>query len=84
MLVLSRKKDQIVDIPGVGTVMVIEIRGDKVRLGFDLDPEFKIYRREVWLAIQRQDAAAGSETGAVVEIELLEGAADEEAAEVSH
>ena len=71
MLVLSRKKNEVVDIPGVGSLMIVEIRGDKVRLGFDFDPSTKIYRREVWREIQKQNAAA-------------EGAADEEAAEVSH
>jgi len=72
MLVLSRKKNQIVDIPGIGSLMIVEIRGDKVRLGFDFEPGTRIYRREVWLEIQKQNAAAA------------EGAADEEAAEVSH
>ena len=71
MLVLSRKKNEVVDIPGVGSLMIVEIRGDKVRLGFDFDPSTKIYRREVWREIQKQNAAA-------------EGTADEEAAEVSH
>lgn len=78
MLVLSRKKDESIDIPGVGSLMVVEIRGDKVRLGFSFASEFKIYRREVWRAIQ----AAAADSG--VEVEMVERGRDEETAEVSH
>lgn len=55
MLVLSRKKDeQIVITTPSGeliTMMVIEVRGDKARLGFDALPGVKIHRREVFESI---------------------------------
>ena len=56
MLVLSRKVDEDVIIDDRITVRVIEIRGDKVRLGFDAPSGIPIHRREVWLAIQREKA----------------------------
>lgn len=59
MLVLSRKRDEKVLIGGgLVTVTVVEIRGDKVRLGFDGPREMPIHREEV----QRQvDAKASLE-----------------------
>ena len=59
MLVLSRKKDEKIIIGDNITVMVIEIRGDKVRLGIDAPPEVPIHRQEVYEALQ-QEAAANS------------------------
>lgn len=54
MLVLSRKKDEAVFINGTYVVRVLEIRGDKVRLGFDFPPEFRVHREEVELQIQNE------------------------------
>ena len=56
MLVLSRKKDEKIVIGDNITIMVIEIRGDKVRLGVDAPKEVPVHRREVYDAIQRGDA----------------------------
>lgn len=52
MLVLSRKKSESIIIDERITVMVIEIRGDKVRLGIEAPREVGVYREEVWAAIQ--------------------------------
>lgn len=60
MLVLSRKKDEKIIIGDNITVMVIEIRGDKVRLGIDAPKEVSVHRQEVYEAIQREAAANGS------------------------
>jgi carbon storage regulator len=54
MLVLSRKKDEKIIIGDRITVMVIEIRGDKVRLGIDAPKEVTVHRQEVYEAIQRE------------------------------
>lgn len=51
MLVLSRKRDEeiVIDHPsGLITVRVMEIRGDKARIGFSAPKEVAIHRREVW------------------------------------
>lgn len=54
MLVLSRKTNESILI-GEGAdlceVVVVEIRGDKVRLGLKARPEIPIHRSEVWSAI---------------------------------
>ena len=57
MLVLSRKKDEKIIIGDNITVMVIEIRGDKVRLGIDAPKEVSVHRQEVYEAIQRESQA---------------------------
>jgi carbon storage regulator len=55
MLVLSRKKDESVVIGDDVTVRVLEIRGDKVRLGFEAPEDVPVHRLEVWEAIQREN-----------------------------
>jgi carbon storage regulator len=47
MLVLSRKRDQKIIINGNITVTVIEIRGDKVRIGIDAPKEISVNRDEI-------------------------------------
>ncbi len=47
MLVLSRKSDEQIIIGGNITVTVLEIRGGKVRLGFDAPKEIPIHRAEI-------------------------------------
>lgn len=51
MLVLSRKKNESIIIDGKITVTVIEVRGDKVRLGIEAPKEITVHRREVHEAI---------------------------------
>ena len=54
MLVLSRKKNECIIICDNITVTVIEIRGDKVRLGIEAPKDVTVHRREVYEAIQNQ------------------------------
>jgi len=53
MLVLSRKKDECIVINNDITIVVVEIRGDKVRLGVEAPKEVPVHRREVFDAIAR-------------------------------
>ena len=53
MLVLSRKKDESIVINNDITIVVVEIRGDKVRLGVEAPKEVPVHRREVYEAIAR-------------------------------
>jgi carbon storage regulator len=53
MLVLSRKKDERIVINNDITIVVVEIRGDKVRLGVEAPKEVPVHRREVYEAISR-------------------------------
>ncbi len=64
MLVLSRKKNESIVINNDITIVVVEIRGDKVRLGVEAPKEVPVHRREVYDAIRRNEAeaeAAGAE-----------------------
>ena len=54
MLVLSRKKNESIIINDNITVTVIEIRGDKVRLGIEAPKEIPIHRSEVHAAIHAE------------------------------
>lgn len=58
MLVLSRKKNESIVINNDITIVVVEIRGDKVRLGVEAPKEVPVHRREVYDAIKRNEAAA--------------------------
>lgn len=54
MLVLSRKVDEVVVIGGNIRVMIVEIRGDKVRLGIEAPRDVTVHRLEVAEAIERE------------------------------
>lgn len=63
MLVLSRKKNESIVINDDITIVVIEIRGDKVRLGVEAPKEVPVHRREVFDAIRRHEEAVKEITG---------------------
>jgi len=63
MLVLSRKKNESIVINNDITIVVVEIRGDKVRLGVDAPKEVPVHRREVYEAIKRNEAAHAGQAG---------------------
>jgi carbon storage regulator len=62
MLVLSRKRDERIVIGGNIVITVIEVRGDKVRLGIEAPVDVPVHRQEVYDAIQRDSAASQSDT----------------------
>ncbi|HCC59600.1 MAG: carbon storage regulator [Candidatus Staskawiczbacteria bacterium RIFOXYC1_FULL_37_43] len=64
MLVLSRKKNESIVINDDITIVVIEIRGDKVRLGVEAPKEMPVHRREVFDAIRRNEAMAAKQAPA--------------------
>jgi carbon storage regulator len=77
MLVLSRKKDECIVINNDITIVVVEIRGDKVRLGVEAPKEVPVHRKEVYEAIVRDDggaAALSAVEGPSAAIEVSEGA----------
>lgn len=53
MLVLSRKKNETIRITDLITVVVVEIRGDKVRLGVEAPRDVSVHRGEIYDLIQR-------------------------------
>ena len=58
MLVLSRQRDETIMIGDDIEVTVVDIRGDKVRLGITAPKEISVHRKEVYDAIKRENRAA--------------------------
>ncbi len=58
MLVLSRQRDETIMIGDNIEVTVVDIRGDKVRLGINAPREISVHRKEVYDAIRRENRAA--------------------------
>lgn len=54
MLVLSRKKDEMITIGDDVTVKVVQIRGDKVRIGITAPVHIPVHRQEVYDVIQAE------------------------------
>lgn len=52
MLVLSRKKNESIVINNNITIVVVEVRGDKVRLGIEAPKDIPVHRKEIYNAIQ--------------------------------
>jgi carbon storage regulator len=53
MLVLSRKKDEKIVIGDSIRITIVEVRGDKVRIGIDAPKDVTVHRQEVWLEIKK-------------------------------
>ena len=51
MLVLSRKRDEKIHVGHGVVIQVIDIRGDKVRLGIEADKSVPVHRGEIYEAI---------------------------------
>jgi len=60
MLILSRKKDQVIRVGEDIEIMVVEIRGDKVRLGIKADRHIPVDREEIWAKKYSAKASAGA------------------------
>lgn len=63
MLVLSRKKNESIVINDNIRVVIVEIRGDKVRLGVEAPPEVPVHRQEVFEAIKRHQEQSFKNSG---------------------
>jgi carbon storage regulator len=64
MLVLSRQRDESIIIGDNVVVTVVDIRGDKVRLGIEAPKEVPVHRQEVYDAIQRENMRAAGRASA--------------------
>jgi len=58
MLVLSRQRDESIMIGDNIVVTIVDIRGDKVRLGINAPTEIPVHRQEIYEAIQRENLRA--------------------------
>jgi len=74
MLVLSRKKNESIVINNDIIVTVVEIRGDKVRLGIVAPKEVPVHRQEVYEAIHGKEATEPAPAPVVVTNKPAEGA----------
>ena len=59
MLVLSRHKSEAIRIGDDVTIVVVEIRGDKVRLGIEAPKDMPVHRSEIHEALKRRREADG-------------------------
>ena len=55
MLALSRKKNEALVINNNIEVTVLEIKGDQVKIGITAPKEIPVYRKEVYLQIQKEN-----------------------------
>lgn len=62
MLVLSRYKDQSIYIGDDVVVTIVDVRGDRIRLGVEAPPNIPVHRHEIYEAIQRENAAVEAES----------------------
>jgi len=58
MLVLSRQRDESIIIGDNVVITIVDIRGDKVKLGIEAPREISVHRQEVYEAIQRENRQA--------------------------
>lgn len=58
MLILSRKTNEKIVIGDSITISIIEVRGDQVKIGVDAPRSVKVFRQEVFEAIQSENKAA--------------------------
>jgi carbon storage regulator len=58
MLVLSRQRDETIMIGDEIEITIVDIRGDKVRLGINAPRAVQVHRKEVYDAIKRENADA--------------------------
>jgi carbon storage regulator len=59
MLILSRKVDEVIMIGDDIILIVLEVDGERVKLGIDAPLEVSVHRREVYEAIQREQRREG-------------------------
>ena len=72
MLVLSRQRDETIMIGDAVEITIVDIRGDKVRLGINAPPQVAVHRKEVYDAIKAENRKAAETQG--VELNALSSA----------
>ena len=67
MLVLSRKKNEQIMIGEDIVITIIDVRGDKVRIGIEAPAEIPVHRQEIYLALQQPPPSENAATPEVVD-----------------
>lgn len=60
MLALTRKKGESIILNNDIEISILELRGDQVKVGISAPKEVPVYRKEVYLQIQKENEAASS------------------------
>jgi len=60
MLILARRIGESIMVGDQVEISVVDIKGDQVKLGIKAPPQVKVYRREVYAAIQQENLAAAA------------------------
>ena len=76
MLVLSRQKDESIMIGDEVEITIVDVRGDKVRLGITAPKSIPVHRREIYDRIQREKAQKDGEIHAGENNEPVDKAKD--------
>lgn len=63
MLVLSRQRNESIIIGDDIEITVVDIRGDKIRLGINAPPHIPVHRKEVYEAMKREGRGKATEPG---------------------
>ncbi|MBP86978.1 MAG: carbon storage regulator [Planctomycetaceae bacterium] len=67
MLVLSRKKNEQIMIGEDIVITIVDVRGDKVRIGIEAPAHIPVHRQEVYLALQQPEPPAGAAAPEVID-----------------
>ena len=60
MLTLSRKKNEAIIVNNNVEITILEVKGDQVKVGITAPKEVPVYRKEVYLQIQKENEEAMS------------------------
>lgn len=63
MLVLSRKKDEVIVVGDNIEITIVDVRGDQVKVGVNAPRSVSIHRKEIYDAIQNENRAAAQSSG---------------------
>lgn len=73
MLILSRRVDERIMIGEEIEISVIDIKGDQVKIGISAPRSIKVYRKEVFQAIQQENVAALKAPAALPQLDQVLG-----------
>ncbi|MCI9174024.1 MAG: carbon storage regulator CsrA [Lachnospiraceae bacterium] len=71
MLALTRKKGESIILNNDIEISILELRGDQVKVGISAPKEVPVYRKEVYLQIQKENEAASSSDSLAALKEIL-------------
>ncbi|HPX26837.1 MAG: carbon storage regulator CsrA [Spirochaetaceae bacterium] len=73
MLILSRKTNEKIKIGSEITISIIEIRGDQVKIGIEAPKDVKVFRQEVFNAIQNENIEAAASKDSLQSLSTMLG-----------